>query len=281
MGHCGNGSRSAGVLFTGGRTAVYFHPVGPNHSTPFSLAVGDRARHGDLNIPAPPILRVLVVEDEDLTRQAIAMGLRSQGFEVGEAANAAACLQRLAVVTYDVVLLDLGLPDADGVSLAFELRRHARLGLIVVTRRAEIEARIEALDVGADDYLVKPVHPAELAARIRSVVRRRGELPRKQMQLGPWLVDLEARTVRAEAGDAGLTRGEFDILARLVAAEGRVVNREDLLEAISRRPLDSDPRSVDMLVSRLRRKLGGTADVALILTVAGYGYRLAVAPPLS
>lgn len=180
-----------------------------------------------------------------------------------------------------MVLLDLGLPDADGVHLAFELRRHARMGLIVVTRRAEIAARIEALDVGADDYLIKPVHPAELAARIRSVVRRRGELPRKQMQLGPWLVDLEARTVRADAVEAALTRGEFDILARLAAAEGRVVNREDLLETISRRPLDTDPRSVDMLVSRLRRKLGGTTDGGLILTVAGYGYRLAVAPPFT
>ena len=215
-----------------------------------------------------------------MIRRAIAIGLRSQGFEVGEAANAAACLQRLEAVAYDVVLLDLGLPDTDGISLALKLRRHARLGIIVVTRRAEIEARIEALDVGADDYLIKPVHPEELAARIRSVVRRRGELPRKQIQLGTWLVDLEARTVRAGAVEAGLTRGEFDILASLVAAEGRVVNREDLLGAVSRRPLESDPRSVDMLVSRLRRKLGGAVDGDLILTVAGYGYRLATAPPL-
>ncbi len=147
----------------------------------------------------PLILRVLVVEDEELTRQAIAIGLRSQGFEVGEAADAAACFRRLEAEAYDVVLLDLGLPDTDGGRLAFELRGRARLGLIVVTRRAEIEARIEALDVGADDYLTKPVHPAELAARIRSVVRRRGELPPKQIQLEPWLVDLEARTVQAGA----------------------------------------------------------------------------------
>ncbi len=217
-----------------------------------------------------------MVEDEDLIRRAVALGLRQEGLEVGEAADAAACLAMLKAGAFDVVLLDLGLPDCDGVSLAVTLRRQGRLGLIVVTRRSELEARIEALDVGADDYLVKPVHPAELAARIRSVVRRRGALPRERLSLGGWQVDPEARTVSADGVEAGLTRGEFDILARLVAAEGRVVNRDELLEIISRNPTEADPRSVDMLISRLRRKLGGVSQDDLIVTVAGYGYRAAV-----
>jgi DNA-binding response OmpR family regulator len=119
-------------------------------------------------------IRVLVVEDEDLTRQAIALGLRHHGLMVVEVADGAACMAQLKQASFDLVVLDLGLPDLDGIRLAAELRRRSRPGLIVVTRRAAVEVRIEALDIGADDYLVKPVDYAELAARIRSVVRRRG-----------------------------------------------------------------------------------------------------------
>jgi DNA-binding response OmpR family regulator len=142
----------------------------------------------------------------------------------------------------------------------------------VVTRRAEVEARIEALDVGADDYLVKPVDYAELAARIRSLVRRRGPSSRRRLRLGEWCVDLDARTVSQNGGDASLTPGEFDLLARLIQGEGRVVAREDLLESVSRNPGEADPRTVDMLVSRLRRKLGDHG--ASIVTAPGYGYRI-------
>jgi DNA-binding response OmpR family regulator len=209
-----------------------------------------------------------------LTRQAIALGLRHEGLEVADAADAAGCLAALKAARYDLVVLDLGLPDSDGVSLAAELHRHTHLGLIVVTRRAEVASRIATLDVGADDYLVKPVDFSELAARIRSVVRRRGFSARRRVRLGPWLVDLEARTATAADVSASLTRGEFDILARLAEAEGRVVRRDDLLEVISRNPLESDPRSVDMLVSRIRRKLGSGTDGEFIATAPGYGYRL-------
>ena len=191
---------------------------------------------------------------------------------MAEAADGAACLAAVQEEAFDVVVLDLGLPDLDGVALARTLRERARLGLIVVTRRAEVEARIEALDVGADDYLVKPVHYAELAARIRSLMRRRGPPARRRVRLGAWRIDLDARTVASDGRDASLTPGEFDLLARLVRGEGRVVGREDLLESVSRHPDEADPRTVDMLVSRLRRKLGDQG--ASIVTAPGYGYRL-------
>jgi DNA-binding response OmpR family regulator len=191
---------------------------------------------------------------------------------VTEAADGAACLAAINAEGFDVVVLDLGLPDLDGVALAARLRERGRLGLIVVTRRAEVEARIEALDVGADDYLVKPVHYAELAARIRSLVRRRGPPARRRVRLGDWRIDLDARTVLSDARDANLTPGEFDLVARLVQAEGRVVGREDLLESVSRNPGEADPRTVDMLVSRIRRKLGNVGTA--IVTAPGYGYRL-------
>ena len=241
---------------------------------------GASRRGGEIQAIASSGIRVLVVEDEDLTRQAIALGLRHHGLLVVEAADGAACLNHLKQAAFDLVVLDLGLPDLDGIRLAAELRHRSRLGLIVVTRRAAVEARIEALDIGADDYLVKPVDYAELAARIRSVVRRRGPPPRRQLPLGPWTIDLDARTVTCGDLDAGLTRGEFDILARLADAEGRVVSRDDLLEVMSRNPGETDPRSVDMLVSRIRRKLAGAAPQAeLVATAPGYGYRLNIAAP--
>lgn len=221
---------------------------------------------------------VAVVEDETLTRRVIALSLRRAGFSVHEACDVLACRALLRRVRLDVIVLDLGLPGIDGMSFAGELRRESDVGLIVVTRRSAPEARIVALDLGADDYLVKPIHYGELAARIRSVIRRsRRELGRR-MKVGQWIVDLDARTVSNGKIGVDLTRGEFDILSRLVQADAKIVTRQKLLSAISRSPEGSDLRSVDTLVSRLRRKLGDASGDGLIATAPGFGYRLSVAP---
>jgi DNA-binding response OmpR family regulator len=220
-------------------------------------------------------LRVVVVEDEVLTRRAIALALRQEGFSVSEASDALTCRAVLGSVQADVIILDLGLPDIDGLALARELRAAGNAGLIVATREASHEARIQALDTGADDYLVKPIHYGELAARIRSVMRRRGLLQDGRKRLAGWVIDLKARTVMSRDDvDAGLTRGEFDVLARLIEAEGKIVGRELLVQGVSRKPEDADLRSVDVLVSRLRRKLAGAGEEGLIATAPGFGYRL-------
>jgi two-component system torCAD operon response regulator TorR len=224
------------------------------------------------------MIRVIVVEDETLTRRAIALGLREQNFEVLEAADALACKALLRGQRVEAIVLDVGLPGLNGLSLVKELREQADLAILIVTRRGTPEARIEALDLGADDYLVKPVHHGELAARIRSVMRRCSPMRGKRKRLGRWLVDLEARS--AVSGDltASLTRGEFEIITCLIEANSKIVSREGLLSAISRRPMDSDLRSVDTLVSRLRRKLGDDTDEPnLIVTAPGFGYRLGIA----
>jgi two-component system torCAD operon response regulator TorR len=224
------------------------------------------------------MIRVIVVEDETLTRRAIALGLREQNFEVMEAADALACKALLRQQRVEAIVLDVGLPGLNGLSLVKELREQADLAILIVTRRGAPEARIEALDLGADDYLVKPVHHGELAARIRSVMRRRSPMRGRRKRLGRWLVDLEARS--AVSGDltATLTRGEFEIMTCLIEANSKIVSREGLLSAISRRPMDSDLRSVDTLVSRLRRKLGDDTDEPnLIVTAPGFGYRLGIA----
>jgi DNA-binding response OmpR family regulator len=219
--------------------------------------------------------RVAIVEDENLTRRAIAIALRDQGFDVHEAADAYACRSLLRDHRIDVLLLDLGLPGLDGLEFAAQLRDRGEMGLIVVTRQSAHEARIRALDVGADDYLVKPVHYGELGARIRSVLRRCRPNPGRRKRLGRWVIDLEARSAIAGTENANLTRGEFEILSRLIEAGTKIVSREDLLAAMSRNPLESDLRSVDALVSRIRRKLdAGPEGHALIVTAPGFGYRL-------
>lgn len=221
---------------------------------------------------------VAVVEDETLTRRAIALSLREAGFSVHEASDVLACRALLRQTRLDVIVLDLGLPGIDGMSFARELRSRSNLGLIVVTRQSSPEARIAALDLGADDYLVKPIHYGELAARIRSVMRRLGRERSRHRKVGQWIVDLEARTVSDGTLRAKLTRGEFDILARLIQADTKIVTRQELLSVVSRSPQESDLRSVDALVSRLRRKLDEMGGGSLIATAPGFGYRLAVAP---
>jgi DNA-binding response OmpR family regulator len=121
--------------------------------------------------------RVIVVEDESVTRRAIAAALRESGFSVTEASDAYACRAALHGATADAVVLDLGLPGVNGMDLARELRAREDMGLVVVSRRGEPESRIAALELGVDDYMVKPIHFGELAARLRSVLRRRDAAP--------------------------------------------------------------------------------------------------------
>ncbi len=218
-------------------------------------------------------IRIMVVEDEDLMREAIALSLRAAGFEVTTVCDAETCVNQMRLAPVDVVILDLGLPGMTGLTLARTLRGSASVGLLVVSQRADPETRIEALDLGVDDYLVKPIHFGELVARVRSLMRRRR--PGTPTRVGRWVIDTASRTARAGDETADLTRGEFDLLALLTAAAGKIVSREDLLRAISRTPHDSDLRSVDALVSRIRRKLGRPDRGGdLIQTAPGFGYRL-------
>lgn len=221
---------------------------------------------------------VAVVEDENLARKAIALSLREAGYTVHEASDVLVCRALLQQTRLDVIVLDLGLPGIDGMSFARELRDRSDLGLIIVTRRSDPEERIAALDLGADDYLIKPIHYGELAARIRSVMRRSGRERGRCKILGQWVVDLKARTVSKGARTVDLTRGEFDILARLIQAGTKIVSRQELLSVFSRSPLEADLRSVDVLVSRLRRKLNERDGESVIATAPGFGYRLVAAP---
>lgn len=218
--------------------------------------------------------RILVVEDEPLTRQTMVRFLESEGFLVRPAADVPACRAALNACPADVVILDLGLPGQDGLVLARELREDPSVEVIIVTMRGEPEARIAGLENGADDYLVKPVHLGELAARIRAVERRRRHGRRASYVFAGFTLDA-ARHVLTDTrqNPISLTRGEYAVLLRLAEAQGKIVSRQVLSEVAARRGQESgDIRSVDALVSRLRRKLG---DPSTIVTAPGFGYRLA------
>jgi two-component system torCAD operon response regulator TorR len=172
-------------------------------------------------------------------------------------------------------VLDISLPEPHRWKLLKELRAQSHIAILVVSQHQSPESRIEALDFGADDYLVKPIHHGELAARVRSVVRRRYAFRDRKRRVGRWTVDIDLRTVAAGETTSQLTRGEFEILAKLIEAGAKIVSREILLSAVSRRPGDADLRSIDTLISRLRRKLGDDQTTpALIVTAPGLGYRL-------
>jgi len=223
--------------------------------------------------------RVIVVDDEPLTCATYAKILEQEGHMVRTASDVFACRAAMKAGAADIVVLDLGLPGVNGMTFAAELHSGGDIGVIVVTSRADMDTRIAVLQKGADDYLVKPVHPGELAARVSSLHRRRARHRGLRYQMGAWTVDMERRAVFDRRGQIVVTtRGEFDLLARLIDGDGKIISRELLSEAVSRGGSDSDVRSVDALVSRLRRKL--TADVGeppLIITAPGFGYRLGAA----
>ena len=223
-------------------------------------------------------VRVIVVEDEPLVRALFERTLAQAGFAVSGAGDACTCRALLRDgPPVDLVTLDLGLPDLDGLQFARELRAAGDVGLMVISREQTPESRVAALDLGCDDYMVKPVHLGELCARAQAVIRRRRAPQRRRVGFGGLVLDAAARTVEARGGQCiALTRGEFSILALLAAAEGRVVGREQLLAPVSRNAEEADLRTVDALIRRIRRKLEAHARGDIIVTAPGIGYRLGV-----
>ena len=215
-------------------------------------------------------MRVLLVEDDVRVAGALEAALRRRGYELLRAGTAA---EALAAPPVDLVLLDLGLPDGDGLDVCRELRRRGDVAIIAVTARAEERDRIAGLRTGADDYVVKPFGIAELQARIDAVMRRavRSTTRRLPVQVGPVMVDLDAHRVSVSGDEVPLTRKEYDLLAALARRVGSVVTREELLADVWRTTWAGNLHTVEVHVASLRAKLGCPR---LIQTVRGVGYRL-------
>jgi DNA-binding response OmpR family regulator len=222
----------------------------------------------DAAVPAPRgTTTVLVVEDDPGIATQLVRALSRSGYQADHVVTGQEALRRDSP---DVVLLDLGLPDTDGVLVCRELRQRSKAAIIVITAYGEENDRVTALDAGADDYLVKPFGVSELLARIRAVLRRvqpDGDIVRH----GPLTVDLRARRVSVAGQEITLTPKEFDILECLAADPGRVQSRQDILETAWDSNWYGPTKVLDVHVAALRRKLG---IPGLIETAYGRGFRL-------
>ncbi len=212
--------------------------------------------------------RVLVVEDDPAIASLLARGLARAGHEVSTVETGAAAL--LAPVP-DVVLLDLGLPDLDGVEVCRRLRATSDVAIIVVTARGEESDRVLALDQGADDCLVKPFGLAEVLARVRAVLRRTRPAASEVLAHGPLTVDLRTRKVTIAGREVALTPKEFEILECLATDPGRVVTRAEIFERAWDAHWYGPTKVLDVHVAALRKKLGGQVHIE---TVYGRGFRL-------
>jgi DNA-binding response OmpR family regulator len=212
---------------------------------------------------------VLIVEDDQAIATQLARGLTRGGYLVEHVTTGREALDRDEP---DVVLLDLELPDGDGVTVCRKLRARSGLAIIVITAYGEEADRVSALDAGADDYLVKPFGLAELQARIRAVLRRiKPPSPCDLLRHGPLTIDSRTRKVTLDGREVVLTAKEFDILECLAEDPGRVVSRQEVLEAAWDAHWYGPTKVLDVHVAALRRKL---ARYGLIETVYGRGYRL-------
>jgi two-component system OmpR family response regulator len=224
---------------------------------------------------------ILVVDDDGQILELVSRFLRANGFRVHAARNGVEMMECLRRVSVDLIVLDLMLPGKGGLDLCRELRQTSTLPVIMLTAKGDDVDRIVGLEVGADDYLPKPFNPRELLARINAVLRRaRTQEPGSPQQtkraflFGGWRLETLKRELTGPGGVVvDLSTGEYELLTAFLEAPQRVLTREFLLDAARNRSLDAFDRSIDVQVSRLRRKLDGAED--LIKTVRGAGYLFA------
>ncbi len=224
-------------------------------------------------------MRVLVVEDEVKLAGLLARGLAEEGYAVDVTGSGSEAVWYATENEYDVVLLDLGLSDGDGIEVCRTLRANERWApIIVVTARDDVSDRVTLLDLGADDYLTKPIVFEELVARIRAVVRR-GRPPRPSvLSSGDLVLDPATRAVARGTQPVDLTAKEFALLEYLLRNPGRVLARAELVEHVWDFAFAGDARIVDVYVRYLRRKIDEPFGTITIETVRGVGYRVRTEP---
>jgi DNA-binding response OmpR family regulator len=218
---------------------------------------------------------VLVVEDESSIASFVALYLKNAGYTVRTAANGSEALTQVASAQPALIVLDLMLPDIDGIEVCRRIRKSSDVPILMLTARDEDVDKIIGLEVGADDYLTKPFNPRELVARVKSILRRaapeRRQIESKQLRHGALLIDAGRREVRVGEKEIQLAPKEFDLLWELLDHRGLVLTRDQLLERVWGYTFAGDTRTVDVHVRQLRRKLG---DASPIVTVWGVGYKV-------
>lgn len=225
---------------------------------------------------------VLVVDDDPRIRQMLARYFEAEGYRVNSAADGTEMRKTLEKTQVDIILLDLGLPGEDGLSLARELRAHSDVPIIMLTGRGDVVDRVVGLEIGADDYVTKPFHLREVLARVRGALRRRrpSKAPAPEVQKSETFcfeglrLDVGCRRLTAQDGrEIALTTAEFDMLCTLVRHAGRVLQRDVLMDLTRGRSLEAYDRAIDAQIARLRRKIErDPGHPEFIKSVRGVGY---------
>ena len=232
--------------------------------------------------------RLLMIEDDHRLGGMVAAYLTQNGFEVRHVETAQegmALLQDTAAAPFALILLDVMLPDADGLQVCRQIRSHnsalSSTPIVMLTAKGDPMDRVVGLELGADDYLPKPFEPRELLARIRAVLRRQNGGPAqasRQMRFGRLEIDLDARAIRIDGAERMVTGYQFDLLVALAERAGRVLSREQIMDAVKGEPLEAFDRSIDVHIGRLRAVLeDDPKQPRRIITVRGAGYVFAKA----
>jgi DNA-binding response OmpR family regulator len=222
-------------------------------------------------------MNVLIIEDEKSLSHEIEIYLTRQNFHCDVAFTGKLASEKIHVNGYDFVLLDLGLPDMDGLDVLKDAKKSGiEAAFIVLTARSEVEDKIKGLDLGADDYIAKPFSLAELSARMQAILRRKHGLKNNTMQVHDFVIDIQNRTVIANDISINLTKKEFDLFHYLALHKNRVLTRMQLTEHIWGDVLEDDYESnyIDVHIKNLRKKLSAAAPIDWFETVRGIGYKI-------
>jgi len=229
------------------------------------------AYHGPMAERSP---RVLVVEDDEEIAQVLLRSLRLEGYEARASADGRAALQEAEAFSPDLVVLDLGLPEIDGIDVARSLRQDGDVPILILTARDALDSRVEGLDAGADDYLVKPFERQELLARLRALLRRRPPRGTASLVVGDLALNPDTHEVRRGERAVELTQREFELLEYVMRNERIVVPRQRLLEEVWGYDPFATTNTIEVFVSNLRRKLEAGGEPRLLHTIRGAGYVL-------
>jgi DNA-binding response OmpR family regulator len=220
-------------------------------------------------------MRILITEDEKDLADALSRGLRQQGYAADIALDGEEALEMVEVNDYDLIILDLNLPKIDGVEVCQRIRAEgSSIGILMLTARSSLDDRVNGLDQGADDYLVKPFHFPELLARVRAILRREGETRDPILRIGDLVLDPNAVKGYYRGSEILFTTKEFAILEYLMRHAGRVISQEELLEHVWNEDANMFTQTVKVHIKNIRSKLNTAGAGDLISTVKGRGYLL-------
>jgi two-component system OmpR family response regulator len=223
-------------------------------------------------------MRLLVVEDDPILLRQLRERLGSEGYAVDAAIDGAEAAFLGSSEPYDAIVLDLGLPRRDGLSVLRSWREEGlSIPVLILTARDHWHDKVLGIDAGADDYLAKPFHMEELLARLRALIRRAGGHASSELRAGPVVLDTRTGTVTTDGQPLDLTGYEFRVLSYLMHHAGEVVSRTELTEHVYAQDFDRDSNTIEVFIGRLRKKVGGD----LIKTVRGLGYRLEIPPDVA